>query len=88
MWLEVSEGVRADTLNYAIHASEYASSVPAFAVEVYNAGRLETFEISQEVIRSNALIPEDLRCRMIRAQEASGLLERMTCSTGAAMAMG
>lgn len=78
MWLEVSEGKKADAIAYAIHASNDASSVPPFAIETYKRGQLESYEIRKDTIHSYMLMPEETRQSIIKAQKASDLIDRVS----------
>lgn len=77
MWLEVTEGKQPESMNYVIHASSEATSVPPFAIEVYRRGELDSYEVRRDVIRERAVMPEELRHRMVQAQKAANLIDRM-----------
>lgn len=81
MWLEVAEGAQPEALDYLIHASNDESTVPPFAVEVYRGGLLESYEASRDELRKRSVMPEDLRQRIVQAQRASGLIDRMLSET-------
>lgn len=80
MWLEVVEGKQTDAIDYVIHASAEASSVPPFAVEVYKDGLIQSYEVSAETIKENAVMPEELRQRIVQAQKAGGIIDKMLSS--------
>lgn len=86
MWLEVAEGKQPEAIDYVIHASAEASSVPPFAIEVYKDGVIQSYEVRADAIRENALMPEELRQRIVQAQKAGGLIDKMLTSERSATA--
>jgi hypothetical protein len=78
MWLEVRESATSgsDSLDYEVHASKDSTSVPPFAIETYRRGVLEDYEPRADVIRERALIPEELRVRIVQSQRATSLIDR------------
>lgn len=86
MWLEVVEGKAADSMDYVIHASDDRNRVPPFAIEVYDGGRLDRYEVNREAIREFAIMPEELRKRIVLSQRASNLIDRAVQSRMAASA--
>lgn len=77
MWLEVVEGQQPESIDFVIHADRDVRNVPPFAIEVYRHGELQSFEPARTVIHSHALMPEDLRCRIVAAQRAASLIGRV-----------
>lgn len=78
MWIEVSEGKREDSMDYVLHASNDASSVPPFSIETYKRGQLENYEVRKDTIKEYMLMPEETRQAIVQAQKASDLVDRVS----------
>lgn len=86
MWLEVQEGRQPDAFDYIIHASNDAKSVPPFSIELYKGGQLESYEVNRDVIRERAVMPEELRQRIVQSQKASEMIDSLVRAPAAAHA--
>lgn len=77
VWLEAhppaqaaqARSSHADSISYAVHASQKASDVPPFAIEVYEHGALAQYEVNRQRIQELALMSETERQTVITASK-------------------
>ncbi len=61
---------RADGVSYAVHSAQSMRDVPAFAIEVYEAGSLSRYEVDRNKIAELSKMSEIDRQTAMRAQNA------------------